>query len=86
MTLYFFTFQTEDGLDYEAVENAEQAAKYAAAGWCAVSHETFMDAWKRRDARDFAAMWAELPISAPRPRMTTAPIERLPNGWSRYSV
>lgn len=46
--LYFFTYQTKHGLAYAAVEDAEQAAKYVAAGWTRVSVEAFVAAWKAK--------------------------------------
>lgn len=76
--MYYFTH----GQNIAAVERAEQAAKYAAAGWSVVSRETFMDAWKRRDARDLARIWAEdVPV------VTTAPIKDwMPKGYMRFHV
>lgn len=72
--MHFFTY----GQDFAAVEDADQAAKYVAAGWRAVSRETFMGAWKRRDARDLAALWAKVvPVV-----MVTAPIrDWMPAGY-----
>lgn len=67
------------GVNIAAVETAEQAAKYAAAGWRPVSREVFMAVWQARDAMVLAGM-------AEPSRVVTAPIERLPRGWARYSV
>lgn len=78
--MHFFTY----GQDFAAVEDVEQAAKYAAAGWRAVSRETFMDAWKRRDARDLARIWSE---DVPAMVMETAPIKDwMPKGYMRFHV
>lgn len=78
--MYYFTY----GTDIAAVEDVSQAIKYAAAGWRVVSHDTFMDAWKRRDARDLARIWAEVvPVDACQIRAVG---ERPTNGWMGYSV
>lgn len=50
--IYFFTFQTKDGLDYAAVENKEQAAKYIAAGWKRVGHAAYIAAWKAKHLKE----------------------------------
>lgn len=67
------------GQDFAAVEDADQAAKYAAAGWRSVSRAAFMDAWKRRDARDLARIWSE---DVPVVMVETAPIrDWMPAGY-----
>lgn len=53
---HYFIF----GQDFAAVEDATQAAKYAAAGWEEVSEAMFTRAWRERDA----ARQAELKRSA----------------------
>lgn len=79
--MYYFTY----GPDFAAVENAEQAAKYAAAGWRKVSREAFMDAWKRRDARDLARIWAE--VVPGMVMVAAAPIKDwTPKGFRLYQV
>lgn len=65
-----------------AVEDETQAAKYAQSGWCAVSREAFIAAWRARDAQALS----ELPISVEVAQNVGGVIERLPNGWARYSV
>lgn len=71
------------GSHIAAVEDATQAAKYAAAGWREVSRETFMDAWKRRDARDLAAIRSEVEMVV----VETAPLrDWTPAGYMRYQV
>lgn len=70
------------GSHIAAVEDAGQAAKYAAAGWREVSRETFMDAWKRRDARDLARICPEVA-----PVVETAPLrDWMPAGYMRFHV
>jgi hypothetical protein len=81
--MHYFVY----GQNIAAVEDVEQAAKYAAAGWRAVSREVFLDAWKRRDARDLARIWTEaVPMEAAAVRRPGAVVERLPGGWVRYSA
>jgi hypothetical protein len=80
--MHYFTY----GADIAAVEDVGQAAKYACAGWCVVSRETFITAWRARDMRALAELESELltaPLATPQ---TGTIIERLPSGYARYSV
>lgn len=78
--MHYFTYDQ----DFAAVEDAGQAAKYAVAGWCVASRETFIDAWKRRDARDLDRMRSEV---VPVVVMETAPIKNwMPAGYRLFHV
>jgi hypothetical protein len=74
------------GQNIAAVEDATQAAKYAQAGWRVVSRETFIAVWRARDMQALAELEPELltaPLATPQPGTI---IERLSNGYARYSV
>lgn len=77
--MHYFTY----GQNFAAVEDAGQAAKYAAAGWRAVTVDEFVDSWKRRDARDLVRIWSEVvPVV-----VETAPIKNwMPAGYMRFHV
>jgi hypothetical protein len=80
--MHYFTH----GPNIAAVEDVAQAAKYVCAGWRVVSRDTFIAAWRARDMQALADMGPELltaPLATPQPGMI---IERLPNGYVRYSV
>ena len=78
--MYYFTY----GADIAAVEDVTQAIKYAAAGWYLVSRATFIAAWRARDAQVLADLPAD--VVEVTTREPGAVVERLPDGWVRYSV
>jgi len=53
--MHYFVF----GLDFAAVEDAEQAQKHADAGWERVNVGAFVAAWQARDGRDWGRLKEE---------------------------
>ena len=75
MTAIIFLLRTRVGADdtplveFAAVEHAENAARYEAAGFCRCSYAAFRDAWQRRDAQYLAALHGETAEVAPPPEV-----------------
>ena len=71
MTAMIFLLRTRAGADgtplddFVAVERAENAARYEAAGYRRCSYAAFREAWRRRDAQYLAAQRGAAPEAAP---------------------